>query len=62
MTNDETKLAIRRRRWPAEACAFHRELATVMLAHEAAEPGLVVSNVGGWHSVPDRRGGYHATT
>jgi hypothetical protein len=53
MTDTESMLAIRRRRWPVEACGFHRGLAAVILAHEAAEPGLVVSNVGGWHSAPD---------
>ena len=53
MTDAESMLGIRRRRWPAEACVFHRELAAAMLAHEAAGPGLVVSNVGGWHSAPD---------
>jgi hypothetical protein len=49
----ESRLAIRRRRWPAEARAADRALADVILAHEAVEPGLVVSNVGGWHSAPD---------
>lgn len=49
----ESTLAIRRRRWPADACAFDHELAGVILAHETVEPGLVVSNVGGWHSAPD---------
>ena len=53
MTDAESMLGIRRRRWPAEARAFHRELAAVILAREAAEPGLAVSNVGGWHSTPD---------
>src|SRR6187402_3110037 len=53
MTDVESMLAIRRRRWPAQARAFHRELAAAILAHEAAGPGLVVSNVGGWHSAPD---------
>jgi len=53
MTDAESLLAIRRRRWPAEACDFHRDLAAVILAHAAAEPGLIVSNIGGWHSAPD---------
>jgi putative 2-oxoglutarate-Fe(II)-dependent oxygenase superfamily protein len=32
---------------------LHAALAAVILAREAVEPGLRVSNVGGWHSAPD---------
>lgn len=37
----------------ADAAAVNRGLARAILARERREPGLVVSNVGGWHSQPD---------
>jgi hypothetical protein len=44
---------IHQHQWPAEACEFHNQIARAVLAREAREPGLAVSNVGGWHSSPD---------
>jgi hypothetical protein len=44
---------IHRHHWPAEACQFHDQISRVVFAREAREPGLAVSNVGGWHSTPD---------
>lgn len=32
---------------------LHAALAELILSREAVEPGLEVSNVGGWHSAPD---------
>lgn len=46
-------LGIQRRQWPVSVGDFHAGLLQVILAHERDDPGLTVSNVGGWHSHPD---------
>jgi hypothetical protein len=37
--------------WPD--AGLHAALTELILSREAGEPGLQVSNVGGWHSAPD---------
>lgn len=49
----EGRVAIHERAWPADECGFHPALLQAILAREARDPGLRVSNVGGWHSTPD---------
>lgn len=46
-------LNIVRRTWPVNPGDFHAQLLQVILGHERNDPGLQVSNVGGWHSRPD---------
>ena len=41
------------RQWPPDDLGFHADLIAAILAREASEAGLTVSNVGGWHSRPD---------
>jgi uncharacterized protein (TIGR02466 family) len=38
---------------PADLAATNEELVTRLVAERDAHPGLVRSNVGGWHSTPD---------
>lgn len=38
--------------WP-DSDALNAELRALIIAAEAADPGIVRSNIGGWHSAPD---------
>jgi hypothetical protein len=44
---------IHRHQWPLEACRFHVLVSRAILSREDRDPGLAVSNIGGWHSTPD---------
>ena len=46
-------MTLHEHRWAPEASAFHRDLVQAIFAREAHDPGVQVSNVGGWHSTPD---------
>jgi len=46
-------LRVHQKRWSDDADGFNLGLSRAILSRAAAEAGLKVSNVGGWHSGPD---------